>query len=306
VIAPTVPPQSSPFSDQGPGLFNKSWWLFLKDVAYGLSLALRISTSGTHAQRLNPRNPPASSFQQGAFYLESDRGVTYQNRMVMVGAANLPTWVYAFGEMAALLAAIPTDLGVNDAGFIFDVLDFNHRLQWSGTAWGWAPGDEGSGRMVVCEIDPTGAGWHLYDGSAGVLYLKATGATGTITLPNLVGVTTDAAFIVAGSPNGGPNAATAPTIGGSTATASAVTGLTNPAATGSTSPGNTGAPSATVTAASGSGITVATFAHTHIEAAHTHSIGAPADPGHVHTLTGITAGTDGTPANLVRRPWFRQ
>ncbi len=225
----------------------------------------------------------------GMFYRETDTGVFYISGLV----SSIPTWIFAFGLWYGLQANLPATLGTADAGFEAEVSDYGHRLRWSGMAWTWAPGDGGSGFIQLFEVDPTGAGWHLVDGTANVKYLKADGTTGTVTLPDLTTAGANAAFMVGGTPNSGPNAATAPTVGAGTL-------ATGAAATGITLPTNTGGPSGTTVVQAGAGSTVASSIHTHTE-------GSITDPTHTHSLTGsVTVGADGTPRNLVRRPWFRQ
>jgi hypothetical protein len=170
-------------------------------------------------------------------------------------------------------------------GQLVNVTDYGHVLQWSGSAYGWGPGEPGSGMMQLFEVDPTGVGWHLYDGST-VNYLKADGTTGSVTLPDLVSAGANAAYPKAGSPDGGPNAAVAPTLTNGTI-ASAATGVT----------ASTGSASATVNVLASSVTSVAT-------GAHNHSVSIT-DPTHTHTISGGSVGTNGEPRNLVRRPWFR-
>lgn len=133
----------------------------------------------THASR---NNFAAGNYGIGSFLTETDRMVVYQVRFI----ANVKQWVYLCGEFACVQTSIPADLGINDSGFIADVTDYNHRLRWSGTAWGWAPGDNGSLYFSDFAAAPAAAGWHACDGSAGVKYLKSDGTTGTVTLPNTV------------------------------------------------------------------------------------------------------------------------
>lgn len=261
----------------------------------------------THANR-----PSAGSVAAGTFYEETDRNVLYQNQVV----SSVNTWVWIAGEMRATQATLPADLGVSDAGFIAQVTDFNHRLKWSGSAWGWAPGDAGSGMMVRFEIDPSPlTGWALYDGST-VTYLKSDGATGTKTLPDLTSAANKAAYDKSGSPNSGPNAAVAPTLNSAVVTGSSATGVTIPANTGAnvtgiTMPVNTGVDSGGGTVVmAGVGTTVAAHTHVHPEGplsdpTHVHTEGPISDPGHAHAITATTANADGEPRNLVRRPFFR-
>ena len=183
--------------------------------------------SGTAYATTHASRPAASSYPNGTLYWETDRTVLY---MALTGR-----WVYVAGMMSATQATLPVDLGSGDAGFLVNVTDYAHQLQWNGAAWGWAPGDSGSGYIGLFEVDP-GTGWHLYDGSA-VNYLLGTGALASVTLPDLTSIAANAAYPKAGSPNSGPNAAVAPTP--------------------------TGSPSATQAVATGSGTSVASGAHTH-------------------------------------------
>jgi hypothetical protein len=245
-------------------------------------------TEGTHALRLTTAATP-----DGAAFFENERRVWY----VAVGGA----WIYAAGIMPASQATLPADLGGADYGFLVSVGDYGHLLQWNGSGWVWGPGDEGSGKMVLFEIDPTGVGWHLYDGST-VNYLQSNGALGEITLPNLqIGVS----FLAAGPVNSAPRPAVAPSIVQPTI-AVAETGITNPATTGGGN-ANIGNNNAATEFSDGTGapITVASNPHVHSDSGHDHTIGAPTDPGHTHALSMITANTDGLPASLERRAWFR-
>lgn len=161
--------------------------------------------------------------------------------------------------------------------------------------WTWAEGDEGSGRLALFEVDPSpGTGWHLYDGTVDVPYLKFDGTLGLVTLPDLATAPTDAAYLKAAGTNAGPTAATAPTSTGGAGTVgnTTSTGVVNATV-------DQGAGVALVVAL-GVGVTVA--AHTHVHAdtltmnAHTHTF----------TPTQATISDDGEPRHLDRRPFFRQ
>lgn len=203
----------------------------------------------THANRV--ANYPAAAFPPASLFYETDRTVWYQVQIV----SSVNAWVYVGGtsratqsQLVALAASLAADSASYHQAFPVYVTDYAHQLQWIGAAWAWGPNEDGSGDMRLFEIDPTGTGWHLYDGST-VDYLKSDGTLGSVTLPNLA---SSAAFTVAGSPNSGPNAAVNTTL--TTGSGSVAAGL--------------GAP--------------ATF------------------------LTSVSVNTQGTPANIVRRPWFRQ
>ena len=261
---------------------------------------LPVVLNGTHSDRANY---PASLFD-GAVFIETDRLVMY--------LATGGNWVYAGGQWDSTLSNIPT-LTTTDVGYRFGVTDYAHILRWSGSAWGWAPGDGGSGMgPVLFEINP-GTGWALYDGST-VAYLKADGTTANVTLPDLTSAANKAAFLEGGGTNSGPTAAVAPGISGSVA--AAATGVTtNAAATGIsvTTSGTTDNDSGggTVVAA-GAGTTVASHTHNHgvpglvgtvTDPTHSHGIN---DPTHTHAIGTLAVDATGEPRKIIRRPYFRQ
>lgn len=241
--------------------------------------------SDTHANRAKY---PNSAFQVDMLFVETDRLLIYRN----TGAA----WVYVAGTYTDTLANIPT-LGTNDAGLLFGVSDYAHLLKWSGTAWGWGPGDHGSGMMTVFEIDP-GTGWHLYDGTAGVAYLKADGTTGTVTLPDLTSSGALAAFMDAGGTNSGPTAATAPTFTGTPVTPTG----TNSAPVFTGTPKTWDVVSVPVTSPTQSVLKDDVTNNPYTPAG---SVSAPAFTGDALTPAGTVSAT-GEPRKIVRRPFFRQ
>ena len=223
-----------------------------------------------------------------------------------VGALFTRAWYMVFGQIQsnfaeivrrldAIIASVPAKMvnslqadllsirGSLVEGQLVSVTDFGHVLQWDGSSYQWGPGELGSAYMQFFEVDPTSTGWHLYDGTANVPYLKGDGTTGTKTLPDLVSIPANGAYIKAGSPDSGPNAATSPTFTGGSI-GSSTTGVN--------------------TVASASSVNVSPAGATLVSlSTHTHGIN---DPGHTHTLGSSTVGNDGEPRNLVRRPWFRQ
>ena len=226
---------------------------------------------------------PAVTYTPGTLVYISDRGLFY----VQSGMA----WIYVSGELVITQNQIAAlGLGQNDAGVLVNVTDYGHTLRWAGLNFTWGPGDPGSGFLQLFEVDPTGAGWHLYDGS-NVTYLKADGTLGAVILPNLAA---DASFLAAGSPNGGINPAVGPTAtGGGGTIAAAATGITAGPTSNDTGPGTI--------VQSGTGATVAAEPHVHATVSIT-------DPKHIHGFTPVqpTISADGKPQNIVRRPFFRQ
>lgn len=147
-------------------------------------------------------------------------------------------------------ATLPPSLPASSAGMIYFVSDFNHLLQWDGTKWIWAPGENGSGYISSFLISPTGAGWHLCDGSI-VHRLNSDGSVSNVTLPNYA----IAAYLKLGtSAAAGPNAPSGAT--------QSISGGT-PAGTISGSSDTTSAESASQAVQSGAGVTVAAHPHTH-------------------------------------------
>ncbi len=260
INVPSIPPQAislldlrgaAPLLDSTgnpvpPPLMANQWWIPLRQLFSSVTdLAGTVATFptgtvifDTHANRVNY----AASVNAGKIYFETDRYVLYGAASVPTSTVPIFTWIYMAGQMFATQATLPTDLGINDAEFLATVDDYGHILRWniSGTPhWEWAPGDPGSGMMQFFEVDPTGPGWHLYDGSS-VSYLKSDGTLGgPITLPDLV---SSPSYIKAGTPNTGVTAAVAPTI-----TVEPITST----------------PSSTQVVQTGVGTTVAAQAHTH-------------------------------------------
>jgi len=128
-----------------------------------------------HASRtkLNPQNVSI-----GTLFFETDRNVLY--------ISNGSTWQYVAGVFSAVLAALPSDLTSTDAGFLVNVTDYNHLLQWSGSSWGWGPGDFGGGFTVPFVNPPTSMGWHAADGST-VNQLQPNGGISPVVVPNTAG-----------------------------------------------------------------------------------------------------------------------
>lgn len=165
----------------------------------------------THA---NKANYPPDVYANGTLYYETDRLVYYINQ----GAPGSQKWVYTVGTFECLQANLPNDLGPNDSNFLANVFDYGHLLIWSGVAWTWGPGDAGSGMLQLFEADPTGAGWHLYDGTSGVPFLKADGTLGTVNLPNLSGSAPTKCYLKTSDTTGGPTSPVAPTFTGGSST----------------------------------------------------------------------------------------
>ena len=56
------------------------------------------------------------------------------------------------------LTSLTAKLTAQASGVLVYISDYNHVLQWSGSAWDWGPGDLGSGYLQAFDVDPTGVG----------------------------------------------------------------------------------------------------------------------------------------------------
>jgi len=182
--------------------------------------------------------------------------------------------------LAGTFAANNSNNG-NDVGARVNVADFRGQLQWTNAnnanGWAWGPDDcrmHGMG-PILAEVDPSPAtGWHLYDGTNNVNYLQANGSVGAVNLPNLAagyGNNNLPIFLATGSADSGINAPIQPVI-------TANLSFNSANFTGN----NNGASVLT-------GPNPFTF------------------NGNANNNNGAFAvSNNGTPPNLVRRPWFRQ
>jgi hypothetical protein len=87
------------------------------------------------------------------------------------------------------LATLAATLGPSNVGLLVWVTDYNHVLEWTGTAYQWGPNDSESAFFRWFAVAPTGNGWHACDGSF-VNYLKSDGTLGGAVLPNAAGSAT--------------------------------------------------------------------------------------------------------------------
>ena len=161
----------TPFLSSDNSTVSYQWLKFFQGIALAANVPAFVSN--THANRAQIS---AANYMNGSLYFESDRGVVY----IAVNGV----WHYFVGTYYDLQANLPTDLGVNDESFLFYVNDYAHLLIWTGQAWTWAPGEEGSDFIVLFLNGPNPVtGWHLCDGSANVPVLQSTGTLNAVTLP---------------------------------------------------------------------------------------------------------------------------
>jgi hypothetical protein len=124
-------------------------------------------SAGTYVTR-----PSATTLSDGVIYYSTDSTTLF---IVNTGA-----WVYLAGAFVDTLAYIPT-LGTGDADFIFFPTDYEHFLRWTGAAWQFKKGDDGS--RYYRDTDgtaPTVGVWGLCDGST-YACLNADGTTTNVT-----------------------------------------------------------------------------------------------------------------------------
>lgn len=269
--------------------------------------ALAFIFQDTHANRIALAAYNPTKLPTGSMFWETDRTLLY----IVQGTFGSGHWEYALGTYSlnqSAVAGVVAGLTSFDTNLLLNVADYDHILAWNGTNLLWGPGEQGSGAgPLPFEIDPTGVGWHLYDGTANVPYLKSDGSLGTVTLPNLSGTSPTGAYIKTGATNNGPNAATAPTFSGGGLTLSTETATHNHvAATESVSHTHTfGSTQNAQPYLTGTPVVVPITLSTE-SALHTHVLGNESAL-HTHTVTGSGGvGTNGEPENIVRRVWFRQ
>ena len=249
------PPIRSPFFQGGEHYpLSKDWVKWFQVVNINAQ-ATSLSFEGTRADRI--ASFPAASYPGGTTYFETDTGLSY------IVVNNL--WAYLAGTALATQATLPT-LGATDAGALYSVTDYGHLLRWSGSAWGWGPGEAGGGFVSSFLVAPSASGWHLCDGSS-VNRLNSDGTVSAVTLPNY----TTAAYLKLGiTASVGPNAASGNTDSVSAGTPAGSN--TAPSFTGASD--TTGFESATVAVQSGAGTTVAAQNHTH-DVTPTGTVSAP-------------------------------
>lgn len=108
----------------------------------------------SHAQR---KALDVAIYPEGTLVFEVDRQVLY----TLVGNS----WNYVAGYMRNVRAAAPVDLTANDVGFLMNVTDFNHLVEWDGAMWQFGPGDNGNAYFQDFAALPSPIeGWTLCDG----------------------------------------------------------------------------------------------------------------------------------------------
>ena len=138
----------------------------------------------------------AACYPEGSFF-RSISGASQGIVWMAYTVSGTRQWLYVSGVWRDTLASIPTaSLGTSDALLVFEVTDYDHILQWTGSAWTWGPGEVGSGFYQLFETTPSSIGalsWQICDGST-VARLNADGTTTNVTVPDV----TTAAYLKAG------------------------------------------------------------------------------------------------------------
>ena len=261
-------PREVPVVAEGERFASKRWLAFFEQFYRFFTL-----TEAAHADRLD-----ATKVWHGTRLYETDRTVSYECRIVSGAKA----WVYVSGTMRNTLANKPTDLGTNDAGFLFYATNYVRTFRWTGSAWEYAQGERLTREIIWYPGTLPASGWAICDGSS-VTVTAADATTGSFTTPDLTGQ-----FPKGGTYDGSVVAAATPTITGATASDGAHTHTVSgtAAATANTAGSNIAA----------GGTLLDTVGHTHAvtgtaasDGAHTHDAGTlalsgSAEPAHVLLL----------------------
>lgn len=222
--------------------------------------------------------------------------------------------------LAGNLIDQPLNLTAADSGLEFLVLDFGHRMRWTGSVWEFAAGDCGNNFFRASPSAPQGTGWQLCDGTVtSYLVAGASLTTAPFTTPNIAG---NPAYLKgAAAYSGAIQAAIAAAISGSTANASPGTDAqgshNHGGATGSHTHGLTGLggpDNLTYTVAFDSGgVSAASNSHKHAgptdgatasissDGSHSHTVNA-----HSHAVGSLVNDATGQPQRLDTLVYYRR
>lgn len=286
---------------EAPGIAPLNLQSLLPDSGQGIVL------EDTHANRLTLYLPANS--EVGTLFWETNRTVLY----VVTETAGVRAWTYAAGMYQDTFANRPTDLGADDAGFLYMPGVYIHICRWSGS--GWAITDGGGG-YIVDAVAALGAGWILCDGTA-TTYLTVSGANLAETAFTTPDENSGAAGVYHKSIaayTGTINAASAGAISGSTANTTATniaasTGVTivdHPSHThddaSSLGTPDLFAPDTTATGVAGrTGGPDAILTHPVVDPGHNHTQNA-----HLHAAGTLVVATTGEPRNMGVLKYFRR
>ena len=184
-------------------------------------------------------------------------------------------------EYLTLSAVTARTFYAEDNGYLVSVTDYQHLIQWSGSAWTWGPGEGTVGQVASFTSTPVAGVWGFCDGSAyNVLHIIAGVPTAvSITTPDMRGDT----FVRGGNYTGVADAGTSPTF-----TSSSLTFNGTPA----TLTGTVTAPTFTGTPATLTGTVAAPVFTGTALAVHNHVV--PIEANSSGWLGNIVFGTSGT------------
>lgn len=176
----TLPPAQQSNNNQNGTLLIQGGILYVFSTATVPGQWVAVAATGviledTHASRV--ANFPPGSFALGVSFYETDRTVLYINELI----SGNNTWIYSLGVYSSVIANRPTDLGVNDVGFIFHATDQGMSYTWNGTVWIYRPElgtmfvDTHANRLTFSTSGiPNGVEWFETDRT--VTYILKTGA----------------------------------------------------------------------------------------------------------------------------------
>lgn len=174
-----------------------------------------ITTQGTHAQRVSMFLAPG--LPVGSYYYETDRDVLYLNYLT---SGNVQVWQYVCGIYSAAYGLLPSDLGANDAGFIFNEnSQFFRSWTWDGSEWFYSIGQPPYLAIQLGMTNTADPGWHKADGSTITVSNSVAGTT-TVVAPNPYGY-----FLQGGTYTGAQVAAVKSTINPYTPAGSVASGF---------------------------------------------------------------------------------
>ncbi len=223
------------------------------DVVASVALAARYGTFASRGQ--------AAAHKFTIFQASDWNGIGW----VSDGA----NWNYAYGvrkRTQSQLSAFAALLVTADAGLRVRVTDFEHLLEWTGSAW--TNVDELGGKIEGWTAAPLTNGYQVCDGTA-TTFLKADGTTGSFTTPNLTGHYAKFAAAYTGTAaSGGTTADTTPTNN------TAATGISVAIDDHTTSTETIAGATAVLTGPITHTATVTDPSHNHTQNAHHHAPGS--------------------------------
>ena len=156
------------------GLMSRRWQRWARDLQHIVNQVGVTYTGASSAVRPDP-----ATVVDGTTFWNTSRTVLY--------VVSNHSWRYVAGiYRVSTIADAPADLTLGDADFRMHVASSNHILRWTGTAWEFAPEDDGNGYYVSFGIAPPVTGWVVCDGNATTYLLPGVSLTEvSFTLPTV-------------------------------------------------------------------------------------------------------------------------